>query len=115
MTVAQAFFKLITNFGVCNTIISDQESEFIAKVTSEFCKMLRVAQPFTPAFMHHSLGTCERVHATLGERLTPYMTNGKSNWDECLSPIVFYINCSVNTSLDIYRTKLCFKEDQIFP
>lgn len=28
VTVAQALFKLITHFGVCNTIISDQGSEF---------------------------------------------------------------------------------------
>lgn len=99
VAVSQAFFKLITNFGVCNTTISDQWSEFIAKVKSELCKMLHVAQQFTPAFMHHWLGACERVHATLAERLTPYMTNDKSNWEECLSSIVFSINCSVTTSL----------------
>lgn len=87
VSVAQAFFKFITNFGVCNTIISDQGSELIAKVTSELCKMFHVAQRFTPSFMHHCLGECERVHATLAERLTPYMKNDKSNWDKCLSPI----------------------------
>lgn len=115
VTVAQAFFKLITNFGVCNTIISDQGSEFIAKVTSELCKMLHVAQQFTPAFMHHCLGACERVHATLAERLTPYMTNDKSNWEECLSSIVFSINCSVNTSLGYSPYEIVFLRRPKFP
>lgn len=106
VTVPQAFF--ITDFGVCNIIISDQGSEFIAKVTSELCKMLHVAQQFTPAFMHYCLGACERVHATLAERLTPYMTNDKSNWEECLSSIVFSINCSVNTSLGYSPYEIVF-------
>lgn len=115
VTQAQAFFKLITNFGVCNTIISDQGSECIAKVTSELCKMLHVAQQFTPAFMHHCLGACERVLATLAERLTPYMTNDMSNWEECLSSIVFSINCSVNTSLGYSPYEIVFLRRQKFP
>lgn len=115
VTVAQAFSKLITDFGVCNTIISDQGSECIAKVTSELCKMLHVAQQFTPAFMHHCLGACERVHATLAERLTPYLTNEKSNWEECLSSIVFSINWSVNTSLGYSPYEIVFLRRPKFP
>lgn len=115
MTVAHAFFKLITTFGVCSTIISDQGSEFIAKVTSELCKMLHVAQQFTPAFAHHCLGACERMHATIAERLTPYVSTDKSNWENCLSSVVFSINCSVNTSLGYSPYEIVFGCRPKFP
>lgn len=44
VTLAQAFIKIITNFGVCKNIIGDQGSGFIAKITSEHFKMLHVTQ-----------------------------------------------------------------------
>uniref|UniRef100_A0A8W8NWB7 Ion transport domain-containing protein n=1 Tax=Magallana gigas TaxID=29159 RepID=A0A8W8NWB7_MAGGI len=77
--------------------------------------MLHVAQQFTPAFMHHCLGACERVHATLAKRLTPYKTNDKSNWEDCLSPIVFSINCPVNTSLGYSPYEIVFLRRPTFP
>ena len=115
LTVSNAFFELITTFGVCNTIISDQGSEFIANVTTELCKLLHIAQQFTPAFMHHCLGACERTHATLAERLTPYMSEDKKNWDQMLSPILFSMNCSVNTSLGYSPYEILFGSRPKFP
>ena len=77
--------------------------------------MLHIAQQFTPAFEHHCLGACERVHATLAERLTPYMSVDKSNWEDRLSSIVFSINCSVNSSLGYFPFELYLDQDLDFP
>ena len=67
MTVAQALFEMVCQYGVCDTIISDRGSEFISSCTDELCKLL--------GFIHHCLGACERTHRTLAERLTPYVQN----------------------------------------
>ena len=77
--------------------------------------MLHIAQQFNPAFAHHCLGACERVHATLAERLTPYISVDKSNWEDCLSSIVFSINCSVNLSLGYSPFEIVFGSRPKFP
>lgn len=57
MTVAQALFEIVCQYGVCDTIISDRGGEFISSCTGELCKLL--------GFIHHCLGACERTHRTL--------------------------------------------------
>ena len=71
ITVAESLFSLFTSFRVCDTILSDHGAEFIANVTKDVCKLMGIAQQFTPSFTHHCLGACERTHRTIEERLTP--------------------------------------------
>ena len=97
MTVAYALFEMFCNFGVCDTIISDNGSEFISSCTKELCKLLQVNQNFTPSMIHHCLGSCERTHRTLAERLTPYIQKGKQ-WDSVLPAVTFALNASLHTS-----------------
>lgn len=59
----------------------DMLSKYVVAYSIKGEDAMTVPQQFTPAFMHHCLGACERVHATLAERLTPYMTSYKSNWE----------------------------------
>ena len=97
ITVSQAIFQLICTFGVCDCIISDRGSEFISSCTREVCKMLSIVQDFTPSFIHHCLGLCERTHRTVAERLTPYFTKGVQ-WDKILHAITFSFNVSANAT-----------------
>jgi hypothetical protein len=53
LTVCNVICRLFTTVGVCRTILSDQDSEFIAKRTKELCKLMSVPQEFTPSFSHH--------------------------------------------------------------
>ena len=55
LTVAHLLYKIMTQFGVFDTLISDQGSEFIC--THELCRILQIKQQFTPSFTHHCLGT----------------------------------------------------------
>ena len=85
ITVSEAMYSLFTTFGVCDTILSDHGSENIAAVTRDVCKRMGIAQQFTPSFTHHCLGSYERVHKTLEERLTPYVDAKRRDWDAHLS------------------------------
>ena len=73
ITVLEALFNFICTFVVCNTLVADQGTEFTAQVTRTIWNMLQIPQEFTPSIVHQCLGVCERTHATLKARLTPYM------------------------------------------
>lgn len=95
ITVSHALFQLVCNFGVCDSIISDKGSEFISHCTTELCKLLHIFQNFTPSFIHHCLGLCERTHRTIAERLTSYFKKDKQ-WDETLQAVTFSFYVSPN-------------------
>ena len=97
VTVSQALFQLVCTFGVCDCVISDKGSEFISQCTEYLCKTLDMYQNFTPSFIHHCLGLCERTHRTVAERITPYAKKG-IQWDNLLVAITFSFNISPSDS-----------------
>lgn len=115
LTVSNALFKLFTYFGVSNTLISDQGSEFIAEIISELCKTLHVTQEFTPSFVHHCLGACERTHSTLAEKLTPYISNDRKSWNKFLPAVVFALNTSANSSSGFSSYEIIYGQRPKFP
>ncbi|KAK3093847.1 hypothetical protein FSP39_020940 [Pinctada imbricata] len=115
ITVSEALHKLFTTYGTCNTILSDQGSEFIAQATKEVCRMMNITQQFTPSFAHHCLGVCERTHKTLEERITPFIDQNKRNWDDLLSSVSFAINQSVNSSTGYSPFEIVFGTRPKFP
>ena len=115
MSVSEVLFDMFTTFGVCDTLISDQGSEFTATVTKELCSLLQVPQQFSMSFVHHTLGACERTHRTLASRLTPYMNKQSSNWDQYLPAVVFAMNNAVNASTGYSPFEIIFGERPKFP
>ncbi|XP_069103156.1 uncharacterized protein [Argopecten irradians] len=115
VTVSEALFTLFTTYGVCDTLISDQGTEFTAKVTSALCDLLDIPQQFTPSFIHHCLGACERTHNTLGVRLTPYMNDECNNWDTVLPAVTFSMNNSVHKSTGFSPFEVIFAQRPKFP
>ena len=105
---------LFAQFGTCDTLNCDRGSEFTAKVTSELRKMLHIQQQFTPSFVHHCFGACERRHQTLATRLKPFMNDKCNNWDQMVNLVVFSMNNSVNASSDIHHLKLYMGRGQSF-
>ena len=114
ITVAHVLYKIITQFGVFDTLISDQGSEFIGICTQEICRILQIKQQFTPSFTHHCLGTCERSHRTLAERLTPYIQKN-TNWEDFIPSIVFAMNNSVNEGTKYSPFEIIYGQRPSFP
>lgn len=65
VTVFTALIHLFSLFGVCQTLISDNGSEFIAEMTRLVCSKHNVPQQFSPSYVHYCLGACEGSHRTL--------------------------------------------------
>lgn len=114
-TVSEALFDLFTQYGVCDTLISDQGREFTAKVTTEICKLLGIQQQFTPSFVHHCLGACERSHRTLATKLTPFMNAQCNNWDLMTPAIVFSMNNATNSSMGYSPFEVVYAKRPKFP
>ncbi|VDI41968.1 Hypothetical predicted protein [Mytilus galloprovincialis] len=114
ITVSHALYKIITQFGVFDTLISDHGSEMIGKCTKEICRLLDIKQQFTPSFTHHCLGTCERSHRTLAERITPYLLNN-TNWEDFIPSIVFSMNNSVNEGTKYSPFEIIYGQRPSFP
>ena len=91
ISVAEVICKIITQFGIFDILISDLGSEFISRCTKEVCRLIDVKQEFTPSFLHHCLGARERQQKTKGERMTPYIEEGK-NWENVLPLVLFSMN-----------------------
>ena len=113
ITVSNAIFQLVAQFGVCESIISDQGTEFIGKCTQEVCRLLGIHQDFIPSFAHHCLGLCERTHRTLSERITPYMQD--HGWEFILPAVVFSINSSVSPSTKYSPFEILYGKRPSFP
>ena len=115
ISVSEILFEIFSTYGVCDTLISDQGSEFIAKVTTHLCSLLGISQQFTPSFVHHCLGSYERIHRTLAEKLTPYLTSQCNTWDSIVSAIVFSINNAVNSSTKYSPFEIVYSMRPKFP
>ena len=115
ISISEAIYTMFTSFGVCDTLISDQGSEFTANVTQELCKRISVNQQFTPSFVHHCLGLCERSHGTLAVKLTPYMTQDCTNWESVLPSIVFAMNNAANSATGYSPFEIVFSRRPKFP
>ena len=107
--------KLFTQYGVCDTLISDRGTEVTSKCMAEICRQLQISQDFTPSFVHHCLGACERTHRTLAERLTPYVNNKTNKWPSVLSSITFSMNQSVNTGMGYSPHEIVYGHRPKFP
>lgn len=113
VTVSTTLIRLFCLFGVCKTLISDNGTEFTAEVTKTVCRLFQVPQEFTPSYIHHCLGACERTHRTLAEKLTPYVHSNMSCWESVLPMIVFAMKMQYIPLLNIHLLRLYFLRDHV--
>ncbi|VDH93824.1 Hypothetical predicted protein [Mytilus galloprovincialis] len=114
LTVAEVLFKLVSQYGVCDTLISDRGSEATARAIKEVCRLLEINQQYTPSFTHHCLGLCERTHRTFAERMTPYIQQGK-HWEDMVPSILFSLNSTANDSVKYSPFEILYGSRPKFP
>ena len=96
-------------------LFSDQGTENLADITKHVCRLLQIPQSFTPSFAHHCLGTLERTHRDLANRLFPYTNEVKNNWDQFVASAVFSMNTSVHSALKCTPFELVHGQRAAFP
>ncbi|XP_033725290.1 uncharacterized protein LOC117315253 [Pecten maximus] len=114
-TVSTVLFRMLSSYGSCDTLVSGRGTEFTSRVTQELCRLFDVKQEFTPSFVHHCLGACERTHSTLAAKLTPYMNNTRSNWEDMIPSLAAAMNMSVNSSTGYSPYEILYGQRPSFP
>jgi len=50
----------------------------------KYLPIFTMEQEFTPPYVHHCMGACERTIASIAERLTPDITDSIRTWDKII-------------------------------
>ena len=86
----------IYTFGAPKTILSDQGSNFLSELMTQFENALNIRHIQTTAFHPKSNGNIERMHSTLVNLIKTSIAENNKQWDENLKYINFVISTTTN-------------------
>jgi hypothetical protein len=93
MTVDKAFVeKVVLKFGIPQMILTDQGSNFMTKVFTNVCKLLKIKKEKCTAYHLQSKGALGRTHRVLVEYLRYFILEDQSNCDKWLPYATFMFN-----------------------
>lgn len=115
-TVAKEYVtKIICKFGVTESLLTDQGTNFMSNVFTEVCKSLKIHKIHTTAYHPQSNGALERSHRTLAEYLRSYVQDDQLTWDEWIPYAMFTYNTCVHNSTKFSPFELIFGTEAILP
>jgi IS30 family transposase len=98
-TVTKAFVEEeVLKFGIPQTILTDQGSNFMSEVFPKICKLLRIKKIKCTAYHPPTNGALERTHRVLVEYLRCFILEDQSNWDRWLPYATFVFNTTPHTT-----------------
>ena len=96
---AQIFVEqYIPLWGCPHTLLSDNGSEFVARLSLAIYKLMRIRKIATTAFHPKSNGGVERVNHSLAQMLSLVISEQQDDWDEWLPYVVQVYNNSVSAA-----------------
>jgi hypothetical protein len=91
-TVTKIFVEnVVLKFGIPQTILTDQGSNFLSELFANTCKLLKIKKIKTTAYHPQSNGALERTHSVLIEYLRCFILD-QTNWDKWISYATFVFN-----------------------
>lgn len=116
MTVANAFVKgIVCKFGVPESILTDQGTNFMSDVFTQTCKLLRINKINCTAYHPESNGQLERNHRTLGEYLRHFVDSDQRDWDDFSEFYMFTFHNTPHTATSFTPFELVFGHTPILP
>jgi transposase InsO family protein len=98
-TVARVIFEhLITTWGLCEEVLSDQGPEFCNGLANELYKLLGIHKIRTSAYTPKSNGCCEKAHQVLNKLLAKVVSESQRDWARWLPYATFCYNATPNAS-----------------
>ncbi|CAD5221203.1 unnamed protein product [Bursaphelenchus okinawaensis] len=115
-TVANAFLNsYITVYGIPETIVSDQGTEFTGNPFQQLCAQMGIEHKTTTPYNPQADGTVERQNKTLCAMLSSYLSRGGTNWDEFIKLISFAYNTTPNPVLKFSPYFILFGREALTP
>lgn len=115
-TVAEKLVtEVICKYGVPNSILSDQGTNFISETFKNVCKLLKIKKIQTTSYHPQSNGSLERSHAVLAAYLRNYVNEDQSNWDLWLPYATFAYNTTPHTVTGYTPHEIIFGKKAGYP
>jgi len=108
-TIAKAFVEhFVCHHGIPKSIVTDQGSDFLSKIFTACCKLLKIKKFNTTAYHPQSNGALERSHRTLAEYLRHYVNEKKQDWDDFIPYAMFTYNSTIHSSTKFQPHELVY-------
>lgn len=108
-TVAETVVhKFICNFGLPESILTDQGKYFMSKLFSDISKLFKIKKINSTAYHPETNGALERSQSTLINYLKNYINEFQTDWDNWLNFAIFSYNTTVHTSTKFSPFELVF-------
>ena len=99
LTVARAFLEnWILQYGAPLRLLSDNGTQFTAKLFQYMCERLGVSNLFTTTYHPQTNGQTERFNRTLLASLRAFVAEHPKSWDEYVGPLVYAYNTQVHST-----------------
>ena len=107
-TVAECFIKLTKQYGIPDSLLTDQGRSFEAQLYQELLEVLDVKKLRTTPYHPESDGLSERFNRTLLQLLRSYGNDHKKNWDTLLDQLVFTYNTTTHDTTNATPFEIMF-------
>ena len=115
ITIANSLLEFITIFGIPETLLTDQGSDFCSNIIKELNKLFKIKHVFSTPYHPQTNGSLERSHLTLKEYLKHYINQNQTDWDEYISLAMFTYNTHVHRSTEFTPYELIFGHKAYIP
>jgi hypothetical protein len=113
LVVAKAFYDAwVFSYGPPRYLLTDNGTQFNAKVFLAVCRILGIAKIFTTAYHPQTNGQVERFNRTIINSLRGHVERRQGDWDEHTAAITFGYNCRVHSSLHLAPFELILSQPQ---
>lgn len=114
-TIAQSLLDFIMIFGIPESILTDQGTDFTSNVIKELNKLFKIKHILSSPYHPQTNGALERSHVTLKDYLKHYINNQQTNWDEYIASAMFTYNTHYHQSTKFTPYELIFGHKASIP
>ena len=109
------FEHYILNFGIPETVLTDQGSQFQSALFQELCQLMGIDKRRSTPYMPSVNGGAERINRTFKNQPARRLESHSVNWDLVLPHVEFAYNTSIHSSTKFSPYFLLFGRDPILP
>ena len=85
-------------YGIPNTILTDNGTQFISEFFKTVCHIMGIRRKTTTAYHPQTNGQAERYNKTLATRLRHYVADHQRDWDKFVQPLTYAYNNQIHTT-----------------
>lgn len=113
--IADELTNFISLFGIPQTILTDQGTEFNSNLIKELTRLFKIKHLTTTAYHPQTNGALERSHSTLKDYIKHFINSNQTDWDDYVPLAMFNYNTLVHSSTKFTPFELIFGHKPILP